>query len=368
MYGVAIIVIMLLAPEGLFWTVRDRLSSQAAPPAPLRRCRSPPAAAAAPAAAPRRGRRCWKCADCRARSAACARSTRSSFTVAARRDLRHHRPERRRQDDAVQRAERRARRRRRAQRRFAGQPMVGRKLHQVCAHGHRPHLPGGAQLPAPAGARQRGGRRVRRRTVRRGGRRAPRRTALRPRRAGAAQADIAGRPAHQQGAAADGAGARAGRRGRACCCSTRRSPASAARSATTCSPCCSGCAREGMTIVIIEHTMHAMVRLADSFAGARPRPRARQRRAARGGRESRAVIEAYLGKKWLATDARRSRSLGRLWRLARAHGSIARRSPRASSSPSSARTAPARPPVQDDLRRRAGRRRARSASTARPAR
>ncbi len=55
---------------------------------------------------------------------------------------------------------------------------------------------------------------------------------------------------------------------------------------------------EGMTIAIIEHTMHAMLKLADRFvvldhgrvlASGRPREVV----------EDRAVIEAYLGKKWL---------------------------------------------------------------------
>jgi branched-chain amino acid transport system permease protein len=56
--------------------------------------------------------------------------------------------------------------------------------------------------------------------------------------------------------------------------------------------------REGVTVVIIEHTMHAMVKLADSFsvldhgrliATGPPSEVVRDR----------AVIEAYLGKKWL---------------------------------------------------------------------
>ncbi len=57
--------------------------------------------------------------------------------------------------------------------------------------------------------------------------------------------------------------------------------------------------QEGMTIGIIEHTMHAMMRIADRFvvldhgavlASGRPREVV----------EDRSVIEAYLGKKWLA--------------------------------------------------------------------
>jgi ABC-type branched-subunit amino acid transport system ATPase component len=56
---------------------------------------------------------------------------------------------------------------------------------------------------------------------------------------------------------------------------------------------------DGMTIAIIEHTMHAMLRIADRFvvldhgavlASGAPREVV----------EDRAVIEAYLGKKWLA--------------------------------------------------------------------
>jgi branched-chain amino acid transport system permease protein len=61
-------------------------------------------------------------------------------------------------------------------------------------------------------------------------------------------------------------------------------------------------AQQGITIVIIEHTMHAMVRLVDRFLvldhGAvllEDTPQAITRNAR--------VIEAYLGKKWSATHA-----------------------------------------------------------------
>jgi ABC-type branched-subunit amino acid transport system ATPase component/ABC-type branched-subunit amino acid transport system permease subunit len=56
---------------------------------------------------------------------------------------------------------------------------------------------------------------------------------------------------------------------------------------------------EGMTIVIIEHTMHAMLRIADDFLVI-DRGRVLAHGAPRAVIENPAVIEAYLGRKWLA--------------------------------------------------------------------
>ena len=62
-------------------------------------------------------------------------------------------------------------------------------------------------------------------------------------------------------------------------------------------------AAHGITVVIIEHTMHAMVRLAEQLLvldHGRVLPIGVP---ARGHAESRASMEAYLGKKWVMAGA-----------------------------------------------------------------
>ena len=59
-----------------------------------------------------------------------------------------------------------------------------------------------------------------------------------------------------------------------------------------------GWRRSGITIVIIEHTMQAMVRLVDRFVVLDHGARAGRGHAARQSRATARVIEAYLGKKW----------------------------------------------------------------------
>ena len=164
-YGAAIIVIMLAAPEGLFWTIRDRLFRRALPPpAPLAAATPVPrvtSAAQSPAPLLEVTGLSRSFGGLRAVSEVSFRGRRG-------RDPRHHRPQRRRQDHAVQRAERRADGRcgqRDARRAIDAGPQGAPGL----PHGRRPHLPGGAQLSAPAAAGQRDRRRLRRRTAGRSG-------------------------------------------------------------------------------------------------------------------------------------------------------------------------------------------------------
>ncbi|MFC7555522.1 hypothetical protein ACFQU7_29770 [Pseudoroseomonas wenyumeiae] len=60
-----------------------------------------------------------------------------------------------------------------------------------------------------------------------------------------------------------------------------------------------GLRAEGMTTIIIEHTMHAMLRVADELLVI-DRGRVLSHGMPREVVEDRMVIEAYLGKKWLA--------------------------------------------------------------------
>ena len=168
-YGVAIIAIILLAPEGVYWRVRDRLSpSDGARPrcrAPPSRCRRPPKPARLRrrccARRWRRGAICWYCAISGFRSAGCGRSTGSTSSCP--------------RAGCTGSSARTAPARRRCSTSSTGfwPPTAARSLcrgadHRAAAEPgvpprHRPHLSGRARLPAHDGARKRHRRRVCRR-------------------------------------------------------------------------------------------------------------------------------------------------------------------------------------------------------------
>ena len=132
-YGAAIIAIILAAPDGLFWTLRDRFF----------RRESRPRRSAAPAAR-RQGRRqrtrrpgtTLMSVEGLSHSFGGLRAvSKVSFYHRPGRDPRHHRSERRGQDDAVQRAERRAAGRRGHRDTRRRSRCSGKKVHQVCRMG-----------------------------------------------------------------------------------------------------------------------------------------------------------------------------------------------------------------------------------------
>ena len=178
-YGATLMAIMMWAPEGLFWRLRRRRApvARATPVGRRGRGRGGPrrTARARAARGPRDQQGVHRAAGAGRRELRRARG----------RDPRHHRPERRGEDHALQRAQRlpAARQRRgalarRADHRPAAPPGLPAR--------HRPHLPGGALLPAPhrAGERHGGRLRPRRRAGRRAGAGAGRARPREPRRAG----------------------------------------------------------------------------------------------------------------------------------------------------------------------------------------
>ena len=149
-YGVAIIAIMLAAPDGLFWTIRDRFfTPKAASPLPASLAASAPPVTRP--AAP--GTKLLSVTNSVQIVRRPARGQRGQFRGRRGRDRRHHRPQRSRQNHIVQcpqrgpagnRRHRDARRRNHARQESPpGLPL-----------GRRPHLPGGPQLPSPAAAGQ----------------------------------------------------------------------------------------------------------------------------------------------------------------------------------------------------------------------
>ena len=168
-YGVAIIAIILLAPEGVYWRVLDRLRADA-PPRTRPRCRRRSAdnrrRCRIGALADARAATCWCCATSAFRSAGCGRSTaidlacpKAGSTASSARTA----PARRRcstSSTAFSPPER------------GTISFAGGADHRAAAEPgvparHRPHLPGRARLSAHDRARKR----HRRRLCRRAGRR-----------------------------------------------------------------------------------------------------------------------------------------------------------------------------------------------------